>query len=258
MDAIALWPVFVDHMSLIYPQGRRRQRRVERAWWSLLTGENHADLNYGGLTGAATVDDAAALIRYLDDAGEPVVVTVASTLPAELGSLLEEAGFTRGPQPEPIMLSSRLPATAPRGFEVAPVRSAGEVALAMRLAAEGHGVPMIDEVLEPQPYAGRPVTAWLAWQGDEPVSVVWITRDAEWLGVWSMMTPPAHRGRGAGRAVLTGALSASWFEGARGAFLWSSPSGRPLYESLGFAAIDDCAVWARGAGEEVFAAIGNV
>ena len=73
-----------------------------------------------------------------------------------------------------------------------------------------------------------------------------------------MMTPPAHRGQGAGRAALTSALAASWSDDGSGAFLWSTPMGRPLYESLGFAALDECAIWVRGAEDDAFQALGNV
>ena len=58
------------------------------------------------------------------------------------------------------------------------------------------------------------------------------------IGVWAMMTPARHRRRGGGRAVLTAALAASWRDDTAGAFLWSSPLGRPLYESVGFEAIE--------------------
>jgi hypothetical protein len=37
---------------------------------------------------------------------------------------------------------------------------------------------------------------------------------------------------------------------------WSSPAGRPLYESLGFEIADTVDVWARGASAADLAAVG--
>jgi predicted GNAT family acetyltransferase len=86
---------------------------------------------------------------------------------------------------------------------------------------------------------------------------VWLTLRCE-IGVFGMMTPTRHRRRGAGRAVLTAALAAAWTKDTRGALLWSSPMGRQLYESVGFRAVEECAIWVLGGGEDMLAAIGNV
>ena len=37
---------------------------------------------------------------------------------------------------------------------------------------------------------------WIAWDGAEPISVVWIVRHEEVLGVMEMMTPARHQRRG--------------------------------------------------------------
>ena len=70
------------------------------------------------------------------------------------------------------------------------------------------------------------------------------------------MTSPRHRRRGAARAVLTTALASHAAEGELGTFLWASPMGRPLYESLGFVPFDDVIPWIRGGTEEELAMIG--
>jgi GNAT superfamily N-acetyltransferase len=53
--------------------------------------------------------------------------------------------------------------------------------------------------------------------------------------VFGVVTDPAHRGRGHGRAVMEGLLG--WFHdsGVRRVDLNASPDGLPLYRSLGFA-----------------------
>ncbi len=62
--------------------------------------------------------------------------------------------------------------------------------------------------------AGR-VMAWLAYEGDEAISVVWATPGPR-IGIWEMMTPRRHRRKGGARAVLTCALDALWSAGDRG------------------------------------------
>ena len=82
-----------------------------------------------------------------------------------------------------------------------------------------------DRTLAPLAALGERVMAWLAYEGDEAISVVWATQGPR-IGVWSMMTPPAHRRKGGGRAVLTCALEALWGPETEGAFLFSTPAGR--------------------------------
>jgi predicted acetyltransferase len=72
-----------------------------------------------------------------------------------------------------------------------------------------------------------------------------------------MMTPARHRRKGAARAALTTALDRIWSDDTEGAFLWSTPAGRPFYESVGFASVDDATSWTLGADPELLAAIGQ-
>ena len=69
--------------------------------------------------------------------------------------------------------------------------------------------------------------------------------------------PVAHRRRGAGRAVLTAALDDVWNGTTRGATLWSTPAGRPLYESVGFAAVAEGISWVPAGYEAEVAALGH-
>jgi GNAT superfamily N-acetyltransferase len=98
---------------------------------------------------------------------------------------------------------------------------------------------------------------WLAWDGVEPISVVWIVRHGDVLGVMEMMTPARHQRRGAGRALLTKALAAEWRDDTEFAVLLSTPAGRRLYESVGFEASDEVITRYRGLEDEVLAAIGQ-
>jgi GNAT superfamily N-acetyltransferase len=256
MDAETLWPTFAEHLHWLYPRGVAPGERIGSGWCAVATGEQHPDLNLGVLTAAATRSDAAALVSYFSGRGVPAAVSVASALADDVAGVLVDAGYERAPQPEALMWCSRAPAPAASPFRVAPVAGAREAAAAIAVASEGHGIEGLDQVIEQTPFPGRPVNAWLAWEGDKPLSVVWLTVGRQ-IGVWAMMTPPQHRRRGAGRAVLSTALARTWSDDIEGSFLWSSPMGRPLYESLGYTVLDECWIWVLGGTEEMLAILGN-
>jgi hypothetical protein len=257
MDAAALWNTFVRHQQLVYAHGRARFVRDGPGWWAVVTGESHPDLNLCGLTSEATALDARDMTETVARLGVSCAASVSGVLGADIAAVLLAAGFERAPKSEPLMWCERPPEPHPTAFRIAPAESPGDVAIAAAVAAEGHAAPKLPDVIERHPRRNGPVSAWLAWDGDEAISVVWLTIDRR-IGVWAMMTPARHRRRGAGRAVLTAALAASWREDTAGAYLWSSPLGRPLYESIGFDAVDECWIWVLGGTEELLAAIGNV
>jgi hypothetical protein len=257
MDSESISTTLARHLRLLYPGGAAPDERIGPGWWAVATGERHADLNLGGLTPSAGAEDAAALVAFFEQPGVPAaVVSAASTLPTEVTCVLADAGYQTARLPEPLMWCPQPPVERPTAFRVEPVGTAEEAALAIAVAAEGHGVDELAAVIEQRPFGGGPVRAWLAWEGDRPLSVVWLTVGS-CIGVFAMMTPPQDRRRGAGRAVLSAALSRTWLPETQGAFLWSSPLGRPLYESLGFRVLDECTIWVLGGTEEMMAAVGN-
>ncbi|WP_235433686.1 GNAT family N-acetyltransferase, partial [Protofrankia coriariae] len=70
-----------------------------------------------------------------------------------------------------------------------------------------------------------------------PVAVGRGTVDGDWLGIYSMATVPAARGRGAARAVLTRLAAWAAEAGASRAYLQveqTSTAARQLYAALGF------------------------
>jgi GNAT superfamily N-acetyltransferase len=98
-----------------------------------------------------------------------------------------------------------------------------------------------------------------AWEGNTPVGAVYITTVDGTLGVFEMMTVPAYRRRGVGRALLSGALAAAAARSEqpiRETCFWSTPDGQPLYTAIGFTAVDILEVWTLGASEEDLAAVG--
>jgi GNAT superfamily N-acetyltransferase len=77
----------------------------------------------------------------------------------------------------------------------------------------------------------------------EPVTTgVGFTR-GEWVGVFNIATPPAHRRRGYGAAVTVRAVRDGSDAGAGWAWLQASESGRPVYEQLGFRTLVSWRCW---------------
>jgi hypothetical protein len=154
-------------------------------------------------------------------------------------------------------LDSR-PAGPVGDFEVRRVERADELALAIEVAAEGHGFEpgMLARILS-RDLQAEDVATWIAWSGDDAASVAWLTLGSR-IGVWQMNTPARHRRRGAARQTLATALAEVWDGATEGAFLWASPFGRPLYEGIGFAAVDEREVWVLGGDEAGSSAIGQV
>jgi GNAT superfamily N-acetyltransferase len=130
--------------------------------------------------------------------------------------------------------------------------------LAVFDAAHGYADDATRRMYGPALLDGLDVEAWLAWDGDEPISCVYVTRVGDSLGVFDMNTAPAHRRRGAGRAVLTAALHAvaTRLDRPPSVCFWSTPLGRPMYESIGFVVIDDVEVWTLGASDQDMDAVG--
>ena len=85
-----------------------------------------------------------------------------------------------------------------------------EIGDGIAISSEAHEVDrgMLERTLARTPR--EMMELWLAWDGDEPISAVWLLRGSGVIGVWSMMTPRRHQRRGAGRALLTAALADTW------------------------------------------------
>jgi acetyltransferase (GNAT) family protein len=258
VDAAALWETFADHAPRVRPGGRAPARASGNGWFAVVTGEAHPDLNECALTSRARAADAAELVAFIAAAAVPALVSVASGSGPDVTAPLTAAGFEPAPAREPLMWCPARPPRKTGGLRVEEVRSAAERTRAVAIVAGAHAMErdVADRTLAHLPDPAGEVAAWLAYDGGEPISVVWATPGPR-IGIWSMMTPLQHRRKGGARAVLTCALEALWGPGTEGAFLFSTPAGRPFYESVGFTVVDDATTWTRGASAELLAAIGQ-
>ena len=95
-----------------------------------------------------------------------------------------------------------------------------------------------------------------AWDDGEPVGYVTSIKYGEsgWIG--NLIVRGAFRGKGVGSALMDRALQALAGAGAETVWLTASKQGKPMYEKLGFTAVDVINRWEgkgswRGAGKRI-------
>jgi hypothetical protein len=156
-------------------------------------------------------------------------------------------------------LMARLPGTAPDAaaaggpsapsVRVRPVRDAQELALAERVLVDGYPMPDLEplavgDLLGPSILQGT-TRVWLAWLDERPVAVAATHQNAGVSLVEYVATLPDARGLGAGSAVTWAATTA---EPDQPAVLLASDDGRPVYERMGYQAIERWSAWLRPGG----------
>ena len=258
VDVEGAWTTFAEHAARLYRVGPEHTPSGAR-WRAVVSGGDHPDLNPAVLLPGATADDAAGLLAALAAADVPGLISPSDLADAGAAETLRAGGYVAAPLPEALMRCTALPDRVEGAFRVARVRNRGELDVAIGVAAETHVVDVAsaERTLAREVHEGEDVGTWIAWDGDQPASVVWLTAAGDEIGVWSMMTPVRHRRRGAGRAVLTAALDDVWNGTTRAALLWSTPAGRPLYESVGFTAVAEGISWVPAGFEAEVAALGH-
>lgn len=257
MHTDALWIEFTGHLARRFAPVAPTVARGP-GWLAVLSREPHTDVNICLLLSDATRERSAELVRLVETAGMPAVVSVPTALDDRALEPLRRAGFVSEPLSEPLMWLGSRPSPVACDFEIRRVRNGEELSQAIEVAAEGHGFErsMLSRILSRDVNADEDVATWVAWSGDQAASVAWLTAGSR-IGVWQMNTPPRHRRRGAARATLVAALNELWDDGTEGAFLWASPAGRALYEGVGFAAVAERRVWVLRGDEAASAAIGQ-
>ena len=256
-DARAVWSAYCAAGPSFYASGPTGRTPAGDGWHAFLSGESHSELNVCTLLPGAGATAARELVTAIDEADVPATVFVSEHAAPAAGEVLAAAGFATAVVVEPLMRSAAPPAPVETTLGIEPMRS-DELAHALSLVAGAHHVDhaMVERTLTA---AARDETThvWLAWDGTEPVSVVWLCCRGRHLGVREMMTPKRHQRRGAGRALLTTALAAEWTPATEFACLVATPAGRRLYESIGFVVVDRVTTRFRGVDPGVLEAIGQ-
>lgn len=140
---------------------------------------------------------------------------------------------------------ARSPESRP-GMNLREVRTTEELAVVERVLVQGFPMPEMqplatNELLGPTLLEG-PTRAWLAEVDGEPAAASVAHAYAGVTLVEYVATLPQARGRGAGAAVTWAATLA---DPQRPAVLVASDDGRPVYERMGYVAIERWTVWLR-------------
>ena len=260
-DPAAVWSIYGTHAAVMLRCGPAVMVGPAPGRVFVLSGADHVDLNQVALYRPAGRELATETVSLAFDAGVPVLLAVSSTVSEDVSDALATGGFLRTSKREALFWSPHLPPEADSPFVIERVATGRTHAAARFVFASVHGysAAMVDAAYGPRLLAHNDVDAWVAWEGNTPVGAVYITTVDGTLGVFEMMTVPAYRRRGVGRALLSGALAAAAARSEqpiRETCFWSTPDGQPLYTAIGFTAVDILEVWTLGASEEDLAAVG--
>jgi GNAT superfamily N-acetyltransferase len=260
-DPTALWSIYGAHAAVMLRCGPAVMVAPAPGRVFVLSGADHVDLNQVALYRPAGRELATETVSLAFDAGVPVLLAVSSTVSEDVSDVLATGGFLRTSKREALFWCPHLPPEAASPFVIERVATGRTYAAARFVFASVHGysAAIVDTAYGPRLLAHNDVDAWVAWEGNTPVGAVYITTVDGTLGVFEMMTVPAYRRRGVGRALLTGALAAAAARSEqpiRETCFWSTPDGQPLYTAVGFTAVDILEVWTLGASEEDLAAVG--
>jgi GNAT superfamily N-acetyltransferase len=92
-------------------------------------------------------------------------------------------------------------------------------------------------------FNGKHMTMWLLENDGVPMSCCMTARHEDAVSVWCMSTPERFGRRGYGRAVLAHALAEARADGAELGLLGATPAGERLYQSTGWQALEQWAVF---------------
>jgi len=259
--AVDLWSAYAEHAAVLLGSGPSPSVVVGDRSLFVTSGAPHVDLNQAVLFGGAGRDEATEIGRLATVADLPLLLGCSSTIGEDLGEPLGEAGFVHLQTTERLFWMRGVPpSVAGSSFEVRRMSSPADIAAMEAMFVEVHDYdPAVTQAL----FAGIDptddrVSCWIAWDGDEAVSLAFVTHVRSSLALWEVMTSPRHRRRGAARAVTVQGLNAiaQRVGDVDRTLFWSSPAGKPLYDALGFEIADTVDVWVRGASAADLAAVG--
>lgn len=172
-------------------------------------------------------------------------------MPDDLGTRLANAGFTlegHAPAMAADLDDVPLHEPLPDGLEIVPVTDAGTLQEFLAIVEAdwlewtgGEATPVQRRTLDafareiPRRLTAEPAPLrWLGRVDGQPVATSRVSLGGGVAGLYAILTLPAHRGRGIGRAMTLAALRAAAGLGYRIGVLQSSDLGYGVYVNLGF------------------------
>jgi hypothetical protein len=183
--------------------------------------------------------DADGFARLLGEVGDLVPPTAPYALlsPFPTPDLSRHGLLRIGHPPLMVRPAAAGPEGLPPGVEVREVDTDDELTLARRVVVEGYPLPDTEPLAATDRVFigyvdGEPAAVGAAYAGDGMTLIAYVA------------TLPAARGRGAGAAVT---WAATRCEPEQPAVLVASDDGRPVYERMGYVAIERWTAWLRPA-----------
>ena len=210
---------------------------------STLNGVWVSDLEFG-------VDPVDALLDRVAATGLPHCLQVRPGLADPLSELAADRGMTPD-ESIPLMVldgSGGYPDDVPSELAIR-LLSPEEAQQHASLAAAGFGVPeeYFRQLIGPALLRTRGVRCYVGEVRGEPVTTGLGFTLADSVGIFNIATPDRYRRRGYGAAVTMHAVRDGFASGAAWAFLQASSLGLPVYEKLGFRAVESWRCWLREA-----------
>lgn len=159
--------------------------------------------------------------------------------PAEVIDAIAPGGFQEE-DARPLMVVDALPDLAdPAGLRV---QEAAEdlQPLFLDVVAEGFEAPVaaFADMMRPSVFALPGTRAYLGYVDGIPVGGSLGVTLGDVVAIFSVGTPPTHRGKGYGAALTAAAVRDGFAHGASYAVLQASVMGYPVYKRMGFETVD--------------------
>jgi GNAT superfamily N-acetyltransferase len=196
----------------------------------------------------ATAADLRGAIERVRERGAPFYPVLRHGVDDALRSTLEALGLRLDEGTLPGMALHPIPPDLPTtadGLDIRVIDDAAGLRDHARAAALGFGMPQelaaafIGEDLWARPGA----TVYVGYADGEPVVSGFSVRSGRTIGVFTIATDPAARGRGFGAAITGRVVADGAAAGCDVAALQASAMGRPIYERMGFRVVQEYDVY---------------
>jgi predicted GNAT family acetyltransferase len=121
----------------------------------------------------------------------------------------------------------------------------GEAPVHAKLASLGFDAPeeYFRKLMTPAVLSAPGARCYVGEVDGEPVTTAFAVTLRDFVAIFNVATPPVHRRHGYGAAVTAQAMRDGLSNGARWAWLQSSPAGYPVYQRLGFRTGESWRCW---------------
>jgi len=194
------------------------------------------------ITGPVELARVAELFQRIEATGHGCSITTRPDTEAFAASAIEAFCLTPDPRPDPLMvlpLSGTSVGAQPADFVIQRV-DVTEIDALVDLAAEGFEMPRwMAELTNTTALLSSPTaTTYFGKVDGVPVAMGVGARHGDVVGLFSICTLPAYRGRGYGAAITERIGADAFAQGCSLAYLQSSPMGQPVYERLGYTTVE--------------------